>query len=59
MKCKREPDGRTLDHVSLQTMRIQAIKAVNDGESPRSVAKAFGVNVRSVDRWLAAFASGG
>jgi len=59
MKCKRDSDGRQLDHISLQTMRIQGVKAVQNGESPSSVAKAFGVNVRSVYRWLADYAEGG
>lgn len=59
MKCKRNSDGRSLDHVSLQTMRIQAVKAMSEGASVTSVAKAYGVNVRSVFRWLAAYASGG
>lgn len=40
-------------------MRQQAVKAVGNGESATSVAKAFGVNVRSVFRWLADYASGG
>ena len=40
-------------------MRQQAVKAVANGESPTNVAKVFGVNVRSVFRWLADFASGG
>lgn len=59
MKCKRNSDGRSLDHVSLQTMRIQAVKAISDGASVTGVAKAYGVNVRSVFRWIAAYACGG
>jgi transposase len=59
MKCKRDSDGRKLDHVSLQTMRIQAVKAVERGQPVAEVAAAFGVNERSVYRWLAAYASGG
>jgi transposase len=59
MKCKRDSDGRQLDHVALQTMRVQAVKAVKNGQTVQSVADALGVNVRSVFRWLADFASGG
>jgi transposase len=59
MKSKRDSDGRKLDHVSLQTMRIQAVKAVERGQTVAEVAAAFGVNERSVYRWLAAYASGG
>lgn len=59
MKCKRNSDGRAIDHHSLQVMRQQAIKAVREGQTVQSVAAAFGVNVRSVFRWLADFANGG
>ena len=59
MKCKRSSDGRAIDHHSLQVMRQQAIKAMREGQSAASVAAAFGVNVRSVYRWLADFANGG
>ena len=40
-------------------MRQQAIKAVREGQTVQSVAAAYGVNERSVFRWLANFASGG
>jgi transposase len=40
-------------------MRQQAIKAMREGQSAASVAAVFGVNVRSVYRWLADFANGG
>jgi len=59
MKCKRNSDGRAIDHHALQVMRQQAIKAVRGGQTVQSVAAAFGVNVRSVFRWLADFANGG
>lgn len=59
MKCKRPSDGRALDHVSLQTLRLQAVKAVKSGQGVTRVAAAFGVNVRTVFRWLATYASGG
>lgn len=59
MKCKRSSDGRAVDHHTLQVMRQQAVKAVREGQTVQSVAAAFGVNQRSVFRWLADFASGG
>jgi transposase len=59
MKCKRSSDGRAIDHHALQVMRQQAIKALREGQSAAFVAAAFGVNVRSVYRWLADFANGG
>lgn len=59
MKCKRSSDGRAYDHHTLQVLRQQAVKAVREGESVKAVAAAFGVNERSVFRWLADYASGG
>ena len=59
MKCKRDTDGRAFDHATLQTMRQQAVKAVRNGQSPTQVAITFGVNERTVFRWLSAFISGG
>jgi transposase len=59
MKCKRDSDGRKLDHQSLQTMRMQAVAAVRRGQPVAEVAAAFGMNERTVYRWLAAFAEGG
>ena len=40
-------------------MRQQAVKAVGEGQSASSVAKAYGVSVRTVFRWLASYANGG
>lgn len=59
MKSKRTSDGRKLDHTTLQAMRKQAVKAVREGQDVASVAVAYGVNERSVYRWLADFANGG
>jgi transposase-like protein len=38
-------------------MRQRAVKAVKEGQSPEVVALAFGINKRSLYRWLADFAS--
>lgn len=59
MKSKRTSDSRKLDHTTLQAMRQQAVKAVREGPDVASVAAAYGVNERSVYRWLADFANGG
>jgi transposase len=59
MKCKRETDGRKHGRSALPVMRQQAVKAVRSGQDVRSVADAYGVNIRSVFRWLAEFANGG
>jgi transposase len=59
MQCKRDSDGRSIDNISLQVMRQQAVKAVRNGQTVNTVAAAFGVNIRTVFRWLSDFASGG
>lgn len=59
MKCKRETDGRKLDHQSLQAMRMQAIKAVQGGQTVTNVAAVMGMNIRTVFNWLSAYANGG
>jgi len=40
-------------------MREQAVKAVRSGQDVQSVAEAYGVNIRSVFRWLAEFGNDG
>ena len=59
MKCKRSSDGRALDHHTLQAMRMQAVKAVREGQAVASVAAAYGLNERTIFRWLSNYASGG
>ena len=53
MKCKRENDGRKSDHQTLQLMRMQAIKAIQVGQSATEVAKADGINRQTIYRWMA------
>lgn len=59
MKCTRDNDGRSVDRQSKQALRKQAVKAVRNGQSVGAVAAAFGVNERTVFRWLERFANGG
>ncbi|MGB0713497.1 MAG: helix-turn-helix domain-containing protein, partial [Gammaproteobacteria bacterium] len=59
MKCKRDNDGRKYDHQTLEAMRLQAIKAIRNGQSATEVAKAFGINRRTVYGWMAKYLSGG
>lgn len=59
MKCKRDNDGRKYDHQTLEAMRLQAIKAIRGGQSATEVAKAFGVNRRTVYGWMAKYLAGG
>jgi transposase len=66
MKCKRDNDGRKQDYPTLQSIRQQAavsadrqVALVSKGKTAREVAEIFGVNVRSVFRWLSDSAEGG
>lgn len=59
MKCKREADGRAIDHHTLQVMRQRAVKAVKEGQTVANVAATLGVNIRTVFRWLSDYANGG
>lgn len=59
MKCKRETDGRRHDHHTLQVMRQQAVKALQNGETVASVATVLGVNRRTIYRWMAQYIDGG
>ena len=52
-------DGRALDHRTLTELRKRGVAAVQDGESPDSVAAALAVNLRTVYRWLAQYRQGG
>lgn len=46
-------DARSLDHQMLQTLRQRAVAAVNEGCSVAQVAMVYGLNRRTVFRWLA------
>jgi transposase len=55
----REDDGRRLDHATLQTIRIQAVRRIVAGESPETVAQALGFNRSTVFAWVAKYRAGG
>ena len=50
----RETDGRKLDHQTLEALRIRAVKQVEDGVHPETIAGAIGMNSATVYRWVAA-----
>lgn len=52
-------DGRKLDHKTLSELRKRAVASIESGEKPQAVAKALGVNLRTVFRWLALYRDGG
>jgi len=52
-------DARSLDHNTLEQMRIRAIECIQSGESPADVARILGVQRPVVYKWLAMYRAGG
>lgn len=59
MGCMKELDGRKLDHQTLETIRIRAVKRVEAGESPETVIKALGFTRACIYNWLSKYREGG
>lgn len=55
----RDNDGRKLDHKTLETLRIRAVKQIEDGAHPEDVAEALGLDRSTVFKWLARYREGG
>lgn len=55
----KKDDARQLDHATLETLRMRAVRSVQEGESPDDVARTFRVTPRAVFNWLAAYRKGG
>ncbi len=47
-------DGRTLDHATLETIRLMAIERVREGESPVTVIASYGFNRTTIYKWIKA-----
>ena len=52
-------DGRTLDHATLETIRMMAVERVREGEAPAAVIASYGFSRTSIYKWLAAAAKPG
>jgi len=52
-------DGRTLDHTTLEQIRLRAVERVQAGESPEAVIRALGFTRACIYNWLAAYRAGG
>lgn len=52
-------DGRTLDHKTSETIRIMAVRRVQEGETPSVVMKSYGLCRTSIYRWLRDVKAGG
>lgn len=59
MKAVSSSDARRLDSKSKQALRIRAVQRVEQGESPEIVAEVFGINRRTIYRWLERYHHGG
>ena len=55
----RQDDARKLDHMTLEEMRIRAVRSVQAGESPEVVARSMRINRRTIYGWLAQYRRGG
>src|SRR5258706_11029390 len=45
-------DGRTLDHQTLEAIRVMAIERVREGERPSEVIEAYGFNRTTIYKWM-------
>jgi transposase len=45
-------DGRTLDHSTLETIRMMAVERVREGEPPSEVIASYGFHRCTIYRWL-------
>lgn len=52
-------DGRQLDHVTLETIRLMAVERVREGEAPSAVIMSYGFSRTTIYKWLAAAARPG
>jgi transposase len=60
MVCVAKIDGRTLDHKSLEHMRILAVRrVVEDGEDPSEVMRSLGLCRTTIYPWLRKFEEDG
>src|SRR5260370_12084829 len=52
-------DGRTLDHATLETIRLMAVERVLEGEVAAAVITSYGFNRTTIYKWLTAAAKPG
>jgi transposase len=55
----RDNDGRKLDHQTLEQLRIRAVRQIQQGAHPETVAEALGMARSTVFGWLATYREGG
>src|ERR1035441_2798177 len=52
-------DGRTLDHGTLETIRLMAVERVREGEAASAVIASYGFSRTTIYKWLTAAAKPG
>ena len=52
-------DGRSLDHATLEQIRLMAIRRVREGENPGVVISSYGFNRRTIYKWMSKVAGSG
>lgn len=55
----KDNDGRSLDHQTLEAIRIRAVRQIQAGARPVDVAEALGMSKQAVYGWLAKYREGG
>ena len=55
----RDNDGRKLDHITLEQLRIRAVQQIQQGAHPEAIAEALGMARSTVFAWMAAHREGG
>jgi transposase len=55
----RGNDGRKLDHITLEQLRIRAVQQIQQGAHPEAIAEALGMARSTVFAWMAAHREGG
>jgi transposase len=52
VQCAMKLDGRTLDHATLEQIRLMAIRRVREGEDPGVVIASYGFNRTTIYKWM-------
>lgn len=55
----KQRDGRSLDHMALEDIRIQAVQRVEAGEAPSAVMQVLGFARTVIYDWLKKYRAGG
>jgi len=52
VECGMKLDGRTLDHATLEQIRLMAMKRVREGEDPATVIASYGFCRTTIYKWM-------